>query len=36
MKMTMAISMLRNFITKGKKYLPLYKRHRAVVAMIIW
>ena len=28
MKVTMAISMLRNFITKGKKYLPPYKCHR--------
>ena len=28
MKVTMAISMLRNFITRGKKYLPPYKRHR--------
>ena len=28
MKVTMAISMVRNFITRGKTYLPLYQRHR--------
>jgi hypothetical protein len=27
MKMTTAISMLRNFIARRKKYLPAYKRH---------
>ena len=27
MKMTTAISMLRNFIARRKTYLPAYKRH---------
>jgi hypothetical protein len=28
MKVTIAISIVRNFIARGKTYLPLYKRHR--------